>query len=82
MSGGTAAIWADAGNGTDEHNVKILTPVTGTFQIPPLTDHDSKVTRIIKFSGTGDRSLTIGPLNTNDWNTCLLYTSPSPRDRG
>ena len=69
MSGGTAAVWADAGNGTDEHNVKILTPVSGTFQIPPLTDHDSKVTRIIKFSGAGDRSLTIGPLNTNDWNT-------------
>ena len=61
--GAGAAIWYDAGSANDTHDVKILNPVSGTFQVPPATMHDGKVTRVLKFSGEGDRHLTLGPLN-------------------
>ena len=70
--GAGAAIWYDAGSANDTHDVKILNPVSGTFQVPPATMHDGKVTRVLKFSGEGDRHLTLGPLNTNDWNTAYF----------
>ena len=45
---------------------------------------DSKVTKI-KISNSGDRPVQVGShyhfFETNEYLVCLLYTSPSPRDR-
>jgi hypothetical protein len=54
-----SAIWATSTDGVD-----IISASNGTFPVAPNSLHDSKVTRLIKFSGEGSRSLTIGPLDT------------------
>ena len=42
-------------------------PIEGDITVPEMTDYLLKLNRLI-----GERSI----------DTCLLYTSPSPRDRG
>lgn len=54
-----SAIWATSTDGVD-----IISASNGTFPVAPSNLHDGKVTRILKFSGEGTRSLTIGPLDS------------------